>query len=210
MLQTPLNKLLVKVKSKYTDNISTIGRIASLQHDTTIDPADFVEIRGEIVSVPLKIEDRIDYKGFATDNMKVGDNCIFSYRVIYDFHQIEKEGKILFKNLFEFQGEEYFICDITDLFAIVRDGEIIMMNGYVMVSEYQKSTIILPQHLKKQRGTVKAQILNIGRPLKHLNPITTNQYDYVHFNENKAQKYQINGKKFCILQQSHILGKISE
>ena len=142
--------------------------------------------------------------------MKAGDNCVFSYRVIYDLIQKEYEGELIFRNLLKYGEHEYFVCDITNLFAVVRGNEIIMQNGYVMTTPFVKSTIILPHQLRRAKGCVKAQILNIGYPLSTKKSISVTSGDEVQFNPNIAQQYKLNGKNFCILQQSQILGMVIE
>lgn len=210
LVQTTTNKLLVSVKSKYSEALSDISRVAALQNDSSISITDFITIVGEIESIPIKIENTRRYMGFTAENLKVGDKCIFSYRVIYDLVVAKEDEPNKFRNQLILGGKEYFACDITDLFAVIRDNEIIMQNGYVMVSEFFRSNIILPKYIRKAKGTVKAQVLNIGHSLTTDTPISVNQGDWVHFNPNKAQPYKINGKPFCILQQSQILGKLME
>jgi co-chaperonin GroES (HSP10) len=107
----------------------------------------------------------------------------------------------------QYQGKEYFLCDIRNLFGVIRDGEIIMVNGYVMLSEYEKNKIIVAPGIKSAKKAKSSNIMHIGQNRKHLVPIQANNGDLVYYNPDKAQHYEINEKKFIILQQDKIFGK---
>jgi co-chaperonin GroES (HSP10) len=68
----------------------------------------------------------------------------------------------------------------------------------------------LPASLKKQKNATLSKILYIGANRTHLRRIEAQQGDDVFFNAKRAQRYQINDKKFVILQQEKILGRVTE
>jgi co-chaperonin GroES (HSP10) len=49
--------------------------------------------------------------------------------------------------------------------------------------------------------------MHIGNNRQHLPNIQASNGDLAYFNSDKVQHYEINGKKFIILQQDRILGK---
>jgi co-chaperonin GroES (HSP10) len=211
MIQSPSNRLIVLPKSKFTSAVSNILKESSLQNGATVDPTDIVTIQGEVISIPKFISPTREYRGFSTKDIRVGDIAIFSYRVIYD-HKMElnENGEVVAKhrNSVTVGGKEYFLCNIRDLFGVIRDGRIIMVNGYVMVTEHEESQIVLPNYLKKIRGTVASDVIEVGSSLTHQsNMFHVKKGDEVFYSKNKAQHYQINGKKFVILHMNHILGK---
>lgn len=207
MIQAPENKVIVYPKTKYTKYITDIMKRSSIQNGATVDPADIVNITGEIISVPKTISSSKDYEGYTTDNIQIGDVGIFSYKVIYDLYIKQEHGEPIFRNQINYNGKEYFSCDIRNLFAVIRDGEIIMLNGFVMLEEYEAKRIILPANLKNQKDATCSAILYIGENRSHLPKIHAFPKDLVFYNSNKAQHYQINEKKFIILQQDRILGR---
>lgn len=209
MIQTPNNNVIVKVKSKYTDSVSKIRQLSSIQNLSSVDPSDLVNIRGEVVSIPKSIMSEIDYEGYSLNNIKVGDTAIFSYRVIFNLGATHTDIPV-FKNRIWYKGEEFFLCDIRNLFAVGRGEEIIMLNGYVMTTEFEESKIVLPQYMRRIKGCVKAQVIHIGESKTNTNSLKIYQNDTVCFNPFIAQKYQIKDKKFCIISQNHILGKIMD
>lgn len=85
MIRTSKNNVVVRVKTKYIKNITNILKMSAIQQHSTIDPADYVNIVGEVVALPLEIEDKREYKGFGVDDIKIGDTAIFSHSVIYEF-----------------------------------------------------------------------------------------------------------------------------
>lgn len=209
MIQAPENKVIVHPVTKYTKYITDIMKRAAIQNGATVDPADIVNITGEIISIPQTISSLKEYEGFTTDNIQIGDIGIFSYKVIYDLIIKQENGEPVYKNLLTYNGKEYFTCDIKNLFGIIRDGEIIMLNGFVMLSEFEAKRILLPANLKNQKNATSSSILYIGENRTHLPIINAFKDDIVYYNSNKVQHYQINDKKFIILHQDKILGKES-
>lgn len=207
MLQAPLNNLLVKVDTKYIGNITDIMRLSAIQDNSSIDPSDLVNIYGEVVSVPLKIQDKREYNGFSTDNIQVGDIAIFSYLVISELVTIQDKDDAEFKNRVWYKGEEYFAVNIKNLFGVIRNGEIIMLNGYVMTTQYEESKIIVPTHLRRIKQAAKCEVMHSGYSKTNETPIGIESGDTVYYNPFIAQKYQIKGKKFCIVTQNKILAK---
>jgi len=198
MFQPAHDKIVVKVASKHVQNITDILRLSALQNNTSIDPADFVNITGEVIQLPKKVSNEV----FLMDNIKVGDMAIFSYQVIYDILYKAETDKFEYRNMVTYNGEEYFLADIAKIFAVIRNKEIMMINGWVMLTEYPKSIIVMQNQNKKAKGTVESQIMYI-EPKSGLK-----SGDNVLFSPFKPQHYQINDKPFIILKKSHILGKV--
>jgi|LakMenEpi03Aug12_release.lakeMendotaPanAssembly.Ray.scaffolds.fasta_scaffold16404_9 co-chaperonin GroES (HSP10) len=210
MIQSPANKVIVLPAARYTKNITDLMKRSAIQNGATVDPADLVNIVGEVISIPRYISPTADYKGFSTKDIKIGDVAIFSYKVIYDVI-IKQEGEEpIYRNSLPYNGKEYFACDIRNLFGVIRGEEIIMVNGYVMLDDFEDDRIILPASLKKQKNATLSKILYIGANRTHLRRIEAQQGDDVFFNAKRAQRYQINDKKFVILQQEKILGRVTE
>jgi len=198
MLHPIENKVLVKVTSKYIQAVSDILRLSALQNNTSIDPADFVTIRGEVVMLPKKISE--ENKGWSMDNIKVGDLAIFSYQVIYDIIYKIETDTFEYVNMVKYKGVEYFLVDIKHVFAVVRDERVVMQNGWVMATEYPQSLIITKNANKKEKGTVSSVVMHKTKGF--------NTGEEILYSPFKPQHYQINDKPFIILKRSHILGKI--
>lgn len=208
MIQSPLNNVVVQVETKYHKNFSNMLKRANLNPGSQINPADFVQITGKVVSVPKAISTRMDYKGYVTDDIYPGDIAIFRYDVIYSFLENAQGDEPLYANMIWFKGQEYFMADIQKVFAVIRAGEVIMVNGYCMVEEMSvPSALILPNHLKNVIQASSAVLTHIGKPLSHQKAIQAQPGDIVYYNPGLVQTYEINGKKFGILSQRHILGR---
>ena len=207
MIQSPVNNVIVKVKTKYIGNISKILQLSAIQNGSSVDSVDLVNIMGEIVSLPRTVSDKIGYVGFSTKDLQVGDTAIFSYSVIHDFVIPEEDADPIYRNRFMYKGEEYFLADITKIFGVIRDEEIIMVNGYVMASEFSESNFVLPASLKKIKKAAETNVMHIGYPKTEETSIDIDNGDKIYFNSITAQKYQINQKPFSIIQQNKIFGK---
>lgn len=208
MFQSPLNNVVVQVDHKYHKDFASITKRAALNPGSQINGADYVNIMGKVVSVPSSISKNRDYEGFVTNDIYSDDMAIFRYDVIFDFISNPEANEPVYKNLIWFKGKEYFIADIQKVFGVIRAGEIIMVNGYCMIENMSNpSALILPQHLKNVIQASYATLTQIDKNRTNLKPIDAKQGDTVYYNPNVVQTYEINGKKFGILSQRHILGR---
>lgn len=206
MITAPVNNVIVLPETKYISNISSLVKLAALQNVTSVHAEDMVNIMGEVISVPKSLGDEIDLGGFTTDDIKVGDIAIFSFQVICDLMQREHEGELVYRNRLWYQDKEYFLAHIRNIYGVIRGEEIIMVNGYVMTESFPENVIYTPATQKKERGTVKAKVMHIGKPIKGNCQLGVKSGNDIYFNPMIAQKYQINNKSFCIIQQGQILG----
>jgi len=183
-------------------------KMAAIQNNTSIEPADMANIVGEVVSAPKSISNKREYKGFSANDIQKGDTVILSHLVIFDFELTDASGEPVFKNMLFYKAKEFFVANISHIFAVIRDGKVRMQNGYVMVEDMEKPPlIILSQFTRRSISCASARIAHIGKPLTHQKRIDTEFGDIVYYNPNKIQLYQVNGKPFGILRQQDILGK---
>lgn len=209
MFQSHANKVVVQVKTKWVKNMSNIARVAAIQNLTSLEPQDYVNNIGTVVSAPKSItDDRRDYWGFSAADIRPGDTVIMHTGVIFEFESTAPQDDPIYKNLITYRGEEYWLADIRHIYATIRDGKIRMQNGYVMVEEMEKpAQIYLPQHVKKSISTASAKVSFIGKPRTHMDRIDVEHGDTVYFNPNILRVYQVDMKPFGILQQHQIVGK---
>lgn len=195
---------LIRVKSKFTQHFDKMIAMANLHQGTQVNPADYVNIVGEVVAVPRSVNKRMDFEGFSPKDIQVGDQAIFSYSVIYNLEELP-DGKFKYLNQLNYKKDELFRADITQIFAVIRDGEIIMVNGYVMLTDISEpSKLVLVTTKKVNPTAVSATIAVIGNPLTNKKPIDVNVGERVLLDHRKIQQYQIKEQKFGIVQQRHI------
>ena len=207
MLQSPYNNLLLSIKDVFVKQYGAVAKTSAMYAQSSdINAADMVNIVGQIEALPRQITEEGafgKYKGYSTKDMQVGDTAIFRYDVVYDF---AKDGQ-RFKNMFWYRGREYWSADIQKIFAVIRRGEIIMVNGYCMVESCNNPVnIILPYNMKNIDGIGSATLTHIGNNLTHLPNIEAVLGDTVFYDPRKLQKYEIGKKKFGILKSSQIFG----
>ena len=196
--------VIVKVKSKFTQTFDKMIAMANLYQGSQVNPADYVNIVGEVVAVPRSVKKRMDYEGFSPKDIQVGDQAIFSYQVIYNLEEL-LNGKFKYLNQLNYKKDEVFLADITNFFAVIRDEEIIMVNGYVMLQDISEpSKLILVTQKRVTPNAVSATVVAIGNPLTNSKPIDVSPLDKVLLDFRKIQHYQINDQKFGIVQQRHI------
>ena len=210
MIQAPTNNIIVSVATKYIQSVGAISKLSAIQNATSVGMEDLVQIVGKIESLPKMISPHNEYKGYSTKDMKVGDTILFSYQVIHDMKVVDGQEGLEFANSFVHDGKEYFLCNIRHAFAVIRGEDIIMVNGYVMLSACEEKKIIIPHSAKRTVMAAFSEVLEIGHSRTHLSPINAKKGDTVFFDEKKAQKYELNHKKFLIIPQDKILGSKKE
>src|ERR1700743_616819 len=204
MLQSPFNTLLLKIGDVYVKQYGAVSKTSAMYAQSSdINPADMVNIVGEVVSIPRGISSRPDYKGFSTKDIRIGDTAIFRFDVIYQFARDNKR----WKNCFWYRGNEYWAADIQKIFGVIRNNQIIMVNGYCMLEHTNNPVnIILPSNLKNIDGIGHGTLTQIGNNLTHLENIDAEIGDTIYFNPNILQKYEIRKKEFGVVKQSQIFG----
>lgn len=201
MLVAAQNNCFIQVKSAYTKSNSDILRIASIQDISSVDLADYAQITGVIVSIP----DNVTIEGFTTKDITVGDIAIFRYDLVHDFKQVDDEIK--FRHRVWYDAQEYWSCSIEKIFGVIRDDEIIMINGYVMLYDFKEPKLYSIAGFKRSRKTQTSRVMHIGYPREGQNHIPIYENDNVFFDAKKTAKYKIGDKSFRIIQQKDILGK---
>lgn len=209
MIISPFDNVIVSVKSKYTKDFSSLTKRFALEQGTSVHLEDLVNICGAVVSLPKQISQEKQDRGFSMDNIQVGDELIFSFNVIYDFFQKEVEGELLYKNKIHYKGKDYWLADITKIFAVIRGEEIIMLNGYVMAMPFSEDLIITQQETKTARKSKFSRLIHIGEPKLGQDKIDVKPDDQIYFNPKKVTKYEINRKPFIILTQQQVFGKVN-
>ena len=207
MITSPENKVIIQVKSPFTKALSNVMKMSAIQNGASVDPTDCVTIRGVVVSVPKRVSDNREYKGFSTKDLQPGDNIIFSYRVIYDFAMLAPDVPPVFRNNLVFNGKSYWLADIKEIFGVIKEDKVLMINGYTMATEYVEDKIVLDSRAKRKKGTKTSTLMHIGNPKEHLKKVDAAQGEIIYFNPLVAQHYELNEKKFIILNQHQILGK---
>lgn len=207
MIQAPVDKLILHLETKYIKNFSEIAKRSAIADGASVHLEDLCQIVGEVVSIPKTISDDKWHKGFSTKDIKVGDTAIFSFNIVYDWYQKVHMGEPLYKNLITIQGKEFWMADITKIYAVIRNNETIMVNGYIMAYPFVEDKIITETKSKKLKGVKSSEIMHIGNPKEGQRPITAKQGDTIYYPPNLPIKYQINNKPFIILQQHQVYGK---
>lgn len=202
---SPSNNVIVKIDSKFVENVTNAIKMANLNPGSQLNPADYVNITGEVVSLPKSISKRMDYRGYTTKDVQVGDIAIFSYKVIFSFDELP-DGNAGYRNLFWYKGQEYWLVDIQELYGVIRGNDIIMVNGYCMVGDLSpKSEIVLLNKEKKRKPMVaNATLWHIGNNLETAPKIKAEAGDKVYYNPNRCLEYKLGEKKFGIVRQKDI------
>jgi hypothetical protein len=208
MFQSAQDYCVVKVKTKYIGNFTNIMKMAAIQNNTSIEPADLVNLVGEVVSAPKSISNKRELQGFTAKDILSGDTVIMSHNVIFDFEMTAPEEDPIYKNSVWYKGQEYFVAHISHIFATIRDGKIRMQNGYVMLEELEKQPkIYMAANVKRSISTSSAVISHIGKNIEGEQRVNAEVGDRVFFKPNILQLYQINNRPFGIVRQKDLLGR---
>lgn len=204
VIETAVNDILVEVKGTLQESFYNMIRRANLNPASEINPNDYVNIVGKVVSIPRSVCKRMDYKDFKIHDLQVGDRLIFSYMVIGKIDELP-DGEFAHANSVVIKGKEYWRCDIRHAFAVIKsDGQISMLNDYVMITPPKPpTTLILPTNDRKVRKwATEAAVEAIGGENKNKLQVG----DTVLVDYKKAQHYKLQDAKFGIIESKYIYG----
>lgn len=211
-MHTPINKLIVTLEKKLYDS-RTFESGQTIHFDPSWHPEEYAMMKAKVVSVPPGVIDRPDYAGYEIC-VKPGDEILIRYDVVFAYIDQPDRDSPIYKNLiFHYNEllekfEELWLCDILQVFAIIRHGEFHMINGFVMldiVKEHNELSgrIIQPDSYNnvdsKQRAMVRCGGTGLG-----LFPT-----DMVYINPQTVMQYQLNLERFCIIKERYILGRLT-
>lgn len=202
MIQAPINDLIVKIESTHRD------KIGHIYIDTKFDPTEHATIVGKVHSIPrYVVQDRPDYKGYSTKNVQIGDTVIMRYDVTSMYKEQKPNEAPTYKHYFMYRGEHFWRAAIIKCFAVIRGLDMIMLNGYLMTElPPPPPRIFVPGHHKNMIRAVGVVVRYAGNPLEGVDDIGAKPGDTVFVNPTVIQTYQVNGKPFCIVKQSQVLG----
>ena len=192
---SPLNHFTIALDSPFDDEIVTKSGV-KLYRDVTYNPENYATTNGIVTAVP-----RFDYN--KTD-VKVGDQLFFSYQVIMDLEQRDRDTPV-HKNMIFYKGEKHWLVNNELVYFFVRDDKIHMQNGFVLlnpIEEEIKSMLIIPEYLKKKKYVGKAQVINSA------NKDISNVNDIVYYDKRFVETYELWGKELYLLDQKRILAKL--
>lgn len=209
-MHTPINKLVVRLSKKLYDS-RTFESGKTLFFDPSWHPEEYAMLEATVISVPPGIINRQDYYGYEIC-MQPGDKILIRYDVVFAYHDQPERDSPIYKNLiFEYnettkQYEEYWLCDILQVLAIINNNEWHMINGFVLLDIIEEKLedytfLLLPDSLKSKELKYKARVKAGGTALD-LCPT-----DVVYINPNTVMRYQLNLEPFYIIKEQYILGK---
>lgn len=211
-MHTPINKLVVKLEKKLYDS-RTFESGQTIHFDPSWHPEEYAMLKATVISVPPGVIDRADYHGYKIC-IQPGDEILIRYDVVFAYLDQPDRDTPIYKNLiFQFneaakQYEELWICDILQVFAIIREDWFYMINGHVMLSivkhrkELYSNLIIVPDSQQETESKNMA-MLKAGGAALGLAP-----GDLVYINAQMVMQYQLNLERFYIIKEQYILGHI--
>jgi len=166
---TLVNKVCVKLDPENSKIRTKSG--VELYVDTTIEKEKHVTRTGEVIAVPKSLHKKLtDSMPWETDiELQVGDKVVMHYLAVINC--IAKTKKHMIR-----EGNDlYIFIDYKNIFMVERDGNIIPVNGYVLVEpeedpawiekieRFKKINIEIPDLRKSSnKNVVFGRIVYIG------------------------------------------------
>lgn len=191
-MQSPLNKFIVNFDSAYMDEAPTQSGI-KLYRDTKFHPENYAQTNGVVSSVPRYLKEGMD--------ITAGDTIYFSYQVVEDKEQRDRDTDV-HKNLIFYNGSKSWLVDKDLIYFRVRNDKIKMLNDYVLVDLVQeeiKSTLIIPDYLKKKTLIGQGKII-YAEDLK--------RGDHIFYDKRFIEVYELFGMEYYILHKDRILARL--
>lgn len=189
--------VVVRVDKKYQDEID-LGNGNKLFLDTTYQPEHHVTICGEVVALPNTTWCKTTDGTFIRNDLYVGDLVYFNYLTVDPTNLLEGE-------------ENLYTVDLEMIFCFVRDGRITATANYALIEpkeniEKKGSIYLSTPKLSKNMGYIE----HLSTPKKNFEKTGLLPGDEVWFHERFAFENEIEDKKYYVMQQTVIEGKIYE
>lgn len=214
-MRCPVKYLIVTIEKKLYDTV-TFKSGQTLFIDPSWHPEEFAMMEATVVGVPGRTGYSKEefstwaYKGFTID-MQPGDKILMNYNTVVAYKDQPDRDTPIYKNLFLFEGREYWKCALGNIFAYIREGVTHMVHGWVMGDILEEpapksSLIIIPDNIATVRHKEKMRIRHIGPNLSHEPKLKAKAGDNVYIDPRYVQEYHINEDAFYIVRQSRIQG----
>jgi len=199
----PQNKILVQIENKYYDTVTTSSGITFYQ-DTVFRAEEKAMMRARVIEPCLSIIDRADYEGYS-ELPAAGDEILMRYDVVQAFREQPDRATPIHKNVLHLDGEEYWLADILQVFAVKTEKGYRMLNGYIFCDLLSESRdipegLVLPLYMTAETPNNKMRVRHINN-----GPVTSG--DIIYCKPGVAQRYTIDTDEFFIIKQSHLLAK---
>lgn len=194
-MRAPINNYTVKFESEYADEVVTESGI-KLYRDTSFNPENFAQTNGTVTATPR-------YNSIPMDIVP-GDQVYFSYQVVMDVVQRDRDTPI-HKNMLFYKGQKHWVVNNELIYFRTRSNAVAMLNGYMLldvIEEEIKSTLIIPEYLKKQKLIGSARIIFTG------DEAIASKNDVVFYDKRFVEVYELWGKDYYLLQKQRILAKL--
>ena len=190
-----INNYTVEIESEFADEIKTESGI-KLYRDTTFNPENYAQTNGTVTAVPR-------YSNLPLDIVP-GDQIYFSYQVVMDWELRDNDTPI-HRNMLFYKGKKYWTVHNSFIYFRVRNDSIKMLNDYMLldiIEEEVQSTIIVPDHLKKQKLIGSAYVVKSGDDKV---AVTS---DTVFYDKRFVEVYELFNKEYYLLHKKRILAKL--
>lgn len=199
----PQNKIVVQVTKKYYDTITTASGITFYQ-DTVFRAEEKAMMSATVVASCRSIIRRADYEGY-TELPAAGDEILMRYDVVHSYRAQPDRGTPIHKNFLPIDGEEYWLADILQVFAVKTATGYRMLNGHIFCDLLTESRpvpegLVLPLYMTAETPNNKMRV-------RYINNGPVQSGDIVYCLPKVAQHYSIDSESFYIIKQSHLLAK---
>lgn len=216
-LHCPVKYFLVTLDKKLYNSV-TFESGQKLYFDPSWHPEEYSMMEATVVGVPdtigrwraSKYGWILDetYKDLQISGIQPGDKVLIRYDVVFNYIDQPEHDTPIYKNLFLYEGKEYWKCSVSQVFAYIRNGETRMINNWVMCDRIKEEksisdVFVTPDNYKDEYRKDKMCIRHIS-PAALLGP-----GDIIYADPQYVQSYKINLDEFYILRQSRILAKVS-
>lgn len=204
MIQPVYDKVLVEVEAEWLDVQTTASGVVAVAFENEIDRRAGAVRKGRVVALPCAISDHYFLK-LVQDTVEVGDLLYFHFNAITPDSRVDL--KILDK--------PYYLVCMEHIFAIVRNGQILMYGGRVLAEpiydediqdlgglKVKKTASGVIKELNVGHNLKKARLTHIGNPLTDQPKTKVSPGDIIYYEQDADFENEIEGKKyFCMIQE---------
>lgn len=123
---------------------------------------------------------------------------------------IGKTDVYSFNNFFEYGGEDYWKCDLDDIFAKKVDGHIVAVGDRVIMKPVEEEVPAEVKNSLGYDGDVKVRYQDRGRLISGGKSKGLKKDEVLHFNSTYLEKYEFFNKQYYLIHENRVEGKFTK
>lgn len=208
-IQPIYDKVLVEVDAEWQTEHLTKSGVIGIAFENDINRLAGAIRKGRVIAIPRGISQHY-FLSFVQDSPQIGDILYFHFNSILPDTKVDL-------NIY---GKPYYLVHMEQIFAMVRNGEVIMYGGRVLAEpiydndvedvggmKVRKTESGIISEINVTHNLKKARLTHIGNPLSNQVKTDVAPGDIIFYDKDADFENEVEGKTYFCMTQEDILMK---